>query len=103
MEVYLITKDFPKIETFGLTSQIRRAVVSIPANIVEGYKRLGKADKIRFYNIAQSSLEEVKYYLFLSDELGLIKEYPQIKNMAEEVSKMLDGYIKSIQKVTVSK
>lgn len=103
LEVYSITKDFPKSETFGLTSQIRRASISVPANIVEGYKRLGKADKIRFYNIAQSSLEEVKYFLFLSDELGLIKEYSRIKNLAEEVSKMLDGYIKQIQKAIASK
>ena len=58
LRVYLITKQFPKDELFGLTSQFRRAAVSIEANIAEGYKKLGKADKLRFLNIAQGSLEE---------------------------------------------
>ena len=98
LEVYSISKDFPKSELFGLTSQIRRAAISIPANIAEGYKRIGKADKIRFYNISQASLEEVKYFLFLSKELGYINEYTKIKNMTEEVSKMLEMYIKQIHK-----
>jgi four helix bundle protein len=98
LEVYTFSKDFPQSELFGLTSQLRRASVSIPANIAEGYKRIGKPDKIRFYNIAQSSLEEVRYYLFLSKELGYMEDINQLKNLAEEVSKMLDAYIKQIQK-----
>ena len=103
IEVYSITKDYPKSELFGLTSQIRRAAISIPGNIAEGYKRIGKADKIRFYNIAQSSLEEVKYYVFRSKELGFINNNTQIKNMTEVVSKMLETYIKQIQRTQVGK
>jgi len=97
LEVYIITKDFPQNELFGLTSQIRRASISIPANIAEGYKRMGKSDKVRFYNISQASLEEVKYFIFLSKELGYTNEYTKLKNLTEEVSKMLDSYIKRIQ------
>ncbi len=97
LEIYILTKDFPKEEFYGLTSQIRRASISIPANIAEGYKRKGKADKIRFYNISQSSLEEVKYFLFLSKELGYINNETKLTNIAEEISKMLDMYIKQIE------
>lgn len=101
LEVYTFSKDFPQSELFGLTNQLRRASVSIPANIAEGYKRIGKPDKIRFYNIAQSSLEEVRYYIFLSSELGYIQDITKLKNLAEEVSKMLDSYIKQIKKTQV--
>ena len=96
LEIYSITNDFPKSEIFGLTSQIRRASISIPANIAEGYKRMGKADKIRFYNISQASLEEVRYFIFLAKDLGYIDKNIQINNLAEEISKMLDKYIKQI-------
>ena len=64
--VYGLTKNFPRSETYGLTSQFRRAAVSIPANIAEGFRKRGKADKVRFLNIAQGSLEECRYYLILS-------------------------------------
>ena len=101
LEIYLITKDFPQSELFGITSQIRRASTSIPANIAEGYKRMGKPDKIRFYNIAQASLEEVKYFVFLSKELGYINDYTKLKNLTEEVSKMLDSYIRQIQSTKI--
>ena len=65
LEIYKITKDFPKDEKFGLVSQMRRASVSIPANIEEGFKRRGIKDKINFYNISQSSLTELQNYLIL--------------------------------------
>ena len=96
LEVYSLTQNFPKSEVFGLTSQIRRASISIPANIAEGFKRMGKADKIRFYNISQASLEEVKYFIFLAKDLGYLNKDIQINNLAEEISKMLDKYIKHI-------
>ena len=66
MLVYRVTKHFPKDEIFGLTSQFRRAAVSIEANIAEGYKKLSKADKLRFFNISQGSLEECRDYIILS-------------------------------------
>ena len=70
--VYTVTSNFPKEELFALTSQFRRAAISIAANIAEGYKKLGKMDKLRFYNISQGSLEECRYYVLLSKDLGYI-------------------------------
>ena len=70
LDVYAWTKGFPKEDTYGLTSQFRRAAVSIPANIAEGFKKKGRMDKGRFMNIAQRSLEECRYYLLLARDLG---------------------------------
>ena len=97
LDLYSVTSNFPDSEIFSLTSQIRRAVISIPANIAEGYKRFGKADKIRFYNIAQSSLEEVRYYIFLSGDLGYIENKIELDRLVTEISKMLEKYIKQIE------
>ena len=93
--VYRSTQEFPKEEIFGLTAQFRRAAVSIPANIVEGFKRRGKRDKFRFMNIAQASLEECRYYCLLSRDLEYIK-INDLMEQLEEVSKLLDAYAKSI-------
>lgn len=97
LDVYQTTNDFPKSELFGITGQLRRAVISIPSNIAEGYRRFGRADKIRFYNIAQASLEEVKYFIYLSKDLDYKIEYQKLKNMTEEISKMLDVYVRQIK------
>jgi four helix bundle protein len=70
LAIYEITRGFPSEERFGLVSQMRRAAVSIPANIAEGFKRRGIRDKIRFYNIAEGSLEETKYFLILAKDLN---------------------------------
>jgi four helix bundle protein len=70
LATYRITGTFPRCEMYGLTSQLRRAAVSVPANIAEGFKKTGKADKSRFLNIAQASLEESRYYLLLAQDLG---------------------------------
>ncbi|WP_271406519.1 four helix bundle protein [Tenacibaculum soleae] len=94
--VYKLTKQFPKEEVYGLTSQFRRAAVSITANIAEGYKRLSNKEKLRFYNISQASLEECRYFLFLSKDLEYVKEVKQEKELLEEVSKMLNAYCRSI-------
>ncbi|MBP3228059.1 MAG: four helix bundle protein [Bacteroidaceae bacterium] len=96
--VYRATKNFPSYEKFGLCSQFQRAAVSIPANIAEGYKKLSRADKLRFYNIAQGSLEECRYYVLLSKDLGYIdeEEYNQLFNTVEETSKVLNGYCKGV-------
>jgi len=82
-------------ERFGLTSQIRRASVSIPANIPEGFSKKTKADKARFYNISKNSLEEVRYYLILSGDLG----YTHNSNLfmqLEEISRLLHSYTKNL-------
>lgn len=70
--IYHVTNTFPEFERFGLCSQFQRAAVSIAANIAEGYKKLSKADKLRFLNISQGSLEECRYYCILSRDLGYI-------------------------------
>ena len=96
LEVYKITKSFPKEEVYGLTSQFRRAAVSITANISEGFKRVSTKEKLRFYNIAQASLEECRYFLILSKDLGYINDNTLQITLIEEVSKLLNSYCKSI-------
>ncbi|HEY7331147.1 MAG TPA: four helix bundle protein [Gemmataceae bacterium] len=95
LAVYRFTERFPKHELFGLVSQLRRAVVSIPANFAEGFKKQGKADKVRFYNIAQGSIEECRYYLILSRDLGY-GETALLRGQLEEVSRMLEAYSRAI-------
>src|SRR5829696_7048671 len=95
LEVYRLTKCFPREELFGLTSQLRRAATSVPANIAEGFVKRGKADKLRFYNIGQGSLEESRYYLILAHDLGYAHTGGMLDQLAE-VSRMLEGYIGAI-------
>jgi four helix bundle protein len=80
---------------YGLAQQMRRAAVSIPTNIAEGFSRRGKADKARFINIAESSLEESRYYLILAPDLGYGKT-DVLMNSAEEVSRLLNAYARAI-------
>lgn len=95
LAVYRQSDSFPKHETYGLTSQLRRAAVSIPANISEGFKKKCLPDKARFLNIAQGSLEESRYYLILSEDLGY-GDNSELKKQLEEVSKLLEAYIASM-------
>ncbi len=92
---YRFTKRFPQDELYGLTSQLRRAAVSVPANTAEGFRRRGRADKVRFLNVAQGSLEEARYYLILGRDLGYGDSSPLLE-LVEEVSKLLESYSKSI-------
>ena len=94
--VYKLTENYPKHELFGLVSQSRSAAVSVPSNIVEGFRRKGKNDTLHFYNIAQLSLEELKYQLLLANDLGYInlEKYREVLGLAEESSKLLSGWIK---------
>lgn len=96
LKIYRLSADFPKHEIYGLTSQLRRAAVSVPANFAEGFKKTGKADKLRFYNIAQGSLEECRYYLILIRDLNY-GEVKELQNNAEEISKMLVSYMQKIR------
>jgi len=93
--VYRITATFPKHEAYGLSSQFRRAAVSIAANIAEVLRKRNKADKARFFNIAQGSVEECRYYLILSKDLGYY-DVPETNSLIQEVSKLLDAYSRSI-------
>ncbi|MBO7101655.1 MAG: four helix bundle protein [Bacteroidales bacterium] len=96
--VYKISKHFPEDERFGLTSQLRRAAVSIEANIAEGYRKIGKADKLRFLNIAQGSLEECRDYRILAKDLNYIsdEEYEQLRLSILMTSKFLNAYCNGI-------
>jgi len=98
LSVYKSTKNYPKSELFGLVSQFRRAAISIAANIAEGYRKTGRADKLRFMNIAQGSLEECRYYIILSNDLNYINEQIKIEltGLIEEISRLLNGYCKGI-------
>lgn len=96
---YKITKAFPHEEKFGLVSQMRRAGVSIAANIAEGFKKRGIRDKAHFYNIAQGSSEELRYYLILSKDLDYIEDNVRILEMTDEVGRMLYGLINSLKAV----
>jgi four helix bundle protein len=93
--VYGLTGAFPRCETYGLVTQLQRSAVSVPANIAEGFRRRGKADKLRILNIAQGSLAESRYYLLLAQDLGYAKT-DSIKADLEEVGRLLDSYAKAI-------
>lgn len=95
LNVYTMSSKFPREEIYGLTSQFRRAAISIAANIAEGYAKKGKADKLRFFNIAQGSLEECRYYLLLVKDLNFIKDNTD-EELLEEVSRLLNSYSRSI-------
>lgn len=89
--IYALSQKFPDFERYGVTSQIRRASVSVPANIAEGFKKRTAADKIRYLSIAQSSLEECRYYLILIADLGYADTEDALIRL-EEVSRILEAY-----------
>ena len=89
--VYRMSEAFPSKENFALTSQLRRAAMSVPANIAEGFKKRGVRDKARFLNIAQGSLEESRYFLILARDLGYA-DVTVSAGQLEEVSRLLEAY-----------
>jgi four helix bundle protein len=95
LAVYALTGTFPKHETYGLSQQLRRAAVSVPANIAEGFRKQSRAEKARYMNIAQASLDEASYYFILAKDLGYA-ETAAIGRAAEEVSQMLQSYAAAI-------
>ncbi len=95
LAVYTLTAAFPKQETYGLCLQMRRAAVSIPANIAEGFRRRGKADKARFMNMSEGSIEECRYYLILTKDLGYA-DTQGLSASLEEVSRLLGAYAAAI-------
>ncbi len=94
--VYRLTAKFPKDERYGLSSQLRRAAVSIAANIVEGFRKRSNAEKIRFLSIAQGSAEECRYYLILARDLGY-GNFHKANKLLEEVSKLLEACITALE------
>ena len=97
--VYALTSEFPSQERYGLTSQMQRAAVSVPANIAEGYGRLHRGDYIHHLSIASSSLAELETHITLAVRLGFVEREAAaaVWNMAQEVGKMLSGMIRSLQ------
>lgn len=95
LRVYKLTQAFPRQETYGLSSQMRRAAVSIAANVAEGFRKRGRPDKARLMNIAEGSIEESRYYLILTQDLGY-GETAQLVEYLEEVSRLLNAYSKAI-------
>src|SRR5215470_6686272 len=95
LAIYEFTRGLPKQETYGLSHQMRRAVISIPANIAEGFRKRSKADKVRSLNMAEGSIEESRYYLILAQDLGY-GQTETLMNSLEEVSRLLSAYAQAI-------
>jgi len=97
--VYLITQKFPANETYGITSQLRRASSSVPANIVEGYSRKGTKEFINFLSQARGSLCETQYFLILSKDLGYISEniFNKMLDESETIAKMINSFINTLR------
>jgi len=99
LNIYEITKKFPSNEQFGLTAQLRKSSVSIPANIAEGSKRQYTKELIQFLHVAKGSLSESEYYIRLAKDLGYVssKDFEGLFNQSDEVGRMLAGLIKSLR------
>jgi len=97
LRVYRLTKNFPKEETYGLVAQMRRAAVSVPANIAEAFKKRGPTDKARVLNIAQGSKEEVRYYFILARDLEYLTEDKIAGDTVEEVARLLGAYTATVR------
>ena len=96
--MYQVTKKLRGEERFGLVAQMRRAAVSVPGNVAEGFKRRGIQDKIRFYDISEGSLEELKYFFILSKDLGYISSDADLMAQSETVGRLLNGLIASTER-----
>jgi four helix bundle protein len=98
-EIYRRTQQFPKEEIYGITSQIRRAALSIPTNIVEGYSRKGDKELVRFVNISLGSLAETKYLLYFSNRLGYFKTdtYNELKKGYDTLGKLLWKFYEKVK------
>ena len=98
-KIYASTKNFPKEEIYGLTSQIRRSAISIPSNILEGYGRDGNKDYLKFLNIGISSLFEMQTQLEIAYNLKYITEiqFNKINEESKEIERMLSSFIRKIK------
>jgi four helix bundle protein len=97
LRVYKETQKFPPDERYGITRQLRRSAVSIPANIAEGFVKRGVADKLRYLNIAQGSLEESRYYLIRAGDLGLA-DLSALEQLVDECSRMIEAYSQTLRR-----
>jgi four helix bundle protein len=99
LEIYKVTESFPREEIYGLTSQIRRACASGPANSAEDCGKDGDADFARFLQISRGSASELEYHLLLAKDLGFLKkdDYNQLNKETNEVKQMLTNFIKTLK------
>ncbi|MFQ5455924.1 MAG: four helix bundle protein [Nitrospirota bacterium] len=98
LDVYKFTSILTNEEKYSLISQMKRASVSVPANIAEGFKRKGQNDKAHFYNIAQGSLEELRYYFILVNDLGYKVNLKEMNERIDQIGRMLSVLIKSVRR-----
>ena len=104
LEVYRITENFPERERFGITSQLRRAAVSVPANIAEGFGRRGTRELLQFLAIANGSLEETRYFLILAHDLRFltVEQFQTSDERCNSVGQMLGALARSLRSRGVS-
>ena len=95
LAVYRFTAGFPRPETYGLSLQMRRAAVSVAANIAEGFAKRSQAEKARFLNVAEGSVEESRHFLILAQDLGY-GQTPDLMRLLEEVSRLLNTYTRTL-------
>ena len=102
LEIYKLTKDFPRSEVYSLVDQIKRAGYSVPANIVEGHSKSSKKEFLRYLYISRGSLEELRYFLLLAKDLSYItkRKYNDFENKLTEISYLLNQLIKSLTSTT---
>lgn len=93
LKLYRSTEGFPLRERFSLTLQLRRAAASVGANIAEGFKRRSWLEKARFYNISEASTAEVQNYLFVSRDLGFLKDFESLMAESDRVGRLLSGLV----------
>jgi four helix bundle protein len=98
LSIYKVTRSFPAQERYGLNDQLRRAAVSVPANIVEGTARGSDPDTARFLHISRASAAELEYHLLLARDLGLVSDavHRDLTNRAAEVRRMLNGFLATL-------
>lgn len=96
--VYKMTRTLPQNELYGLTSQMRRAAVSVPANIAEGFARRSIKDKLKAYKITERSPEELKYYFILARDLGYVESNGTLLKTTDQVGRLLNGIILSTRR-----
>lgn len=95
VEIFRATKKFPKEERGVLGAELRRAIAAVPANIAAGFRSRIQPEKLRLYSDSMSALEHARYYLLLAHDLGFIKDYEPLWNLAEEVGRMLSRLVRS--------
>ena len=94
--VYKVTRAFPREELYALGDQLRRSASAVPINMSEGYRRFGDRDKLRFYNYAQTSLDEADYELLLAHDLGYA-DMAELRERSDEIARMLNAYIRKLR------